>query len=786
MVAIPYYKITPCCPELGTQLSNFRIPGGTLASGSYQYIGANTSINGIIFKTGFCYTIRNEGTSSGALPNAPSAVYFSLNEGCLDEKCNPCITYYTLNDCCTDQPINWPPNEEGLQGTLYLAFDGTCNEGDFNNTPCPNDLTNLIITEIINDLPLNITGCLKVTEVPETDIPEGADVGNWESIMLEVSTVQTCADCQECCYTLTNCETDEVIYSTTNTLIQHFGNTVTLNGYDGCWQVTLTEGVCDCPVPVTVLKSFDGCPSCLPIVAYKFTNCNNQISVQYSTEDYSAYVGKTVELECGGCWFVSQIDYTPPSTQIITILFTFDSCLTCNRTYYKLVDCLDPNVNIVYTYTDLSQYLGQTIKIKGCDSCFTVLEETREPVNPGVVEVTDSYLDCPECLVTFPCICSTIANTSDVEQTYCYIDCAFEQQSITLQPQETSDKVCVIKWIVCPQTCDCVTGSLTANGETTTYEFLPTGETHNGKPVYQDCFNSNPGCFPPIPIDACYTIQYENDNCWYASVTNNCETNIHQVFKKCSESACSTDPWEYIPCTRLGVFINSELPFQAVLSVNDYTADVFSYGNPTTGLYIAFNTAINQWEMSFDGEVFETLEEGLSPCDGTDDDRVIWGNNFFAPQTWDIDAPGPYEFTSENCGGIVPVSDLNTGYIQFYGDCVESTIGAASVFLCPTTTYPKRKVKPGYSTPSCDIEKYEKITCKASEIYYKQVMRLRYGISNCCPEEEEKWLIKKELIDLVALIDPDYICTPVTSCCGQTLNSCGCGCNQTLKTCNSQ
>jgi hypothetical protein len=65
-------------------------------------------------------------------------------------------------------------------------------------------------------------------------------------------------------------------------------------------------------------------------------------------------------------------------------------------------------------------------------------------------------------------------------------------------------------------------------------------------------------------------------------------------------------------------------------------------------------------------------------------------------------------------------------------------------------------------------------------------MRLRYGISNCCPEDEEKWLIKKELIDLQALVDPDYICTPVTSCCGQTLTSCGCGCNQTLKTCNSQ
>jgi hypothetical protein len=107
------------------------------------------------------------------------------------------------------------------------------------------------------------------------------------------------------------------------------------------------------------------------------------------------------------------------------------------------------------------------------------------------------------------------------------------------------------------------------------------------------------------------------------------------------------------------------------------------------------------------------------------------------------------------------------------------------IFTCPVAPLSKRKVKPGYSTPSCDIEKYEKITCKSSEFYYKQVMRLRYGISNCCPEEEEKWLIKKELIDLDALRDPDYICQPVTTCCNQPISSCGCDCNTTLKTCNS-
>jgi hypothetical protein len=915
-------------------------------------------------------------------------------------------TYYTLNNCCTNQPINWPPNEEGLQGTLYLEFDGTsCNEGEFNNIPCPNDLTNLIITEILNEFAGGVftTGCLKLTSVSITEIPVGADILDWDNTMSEVSTVPTCEDCQTCncytlyscgegplpintknqdfedfvgqfvsikdypgcwyvtlnesgvcenpvnvelfsevpcdciakcylttgnpsevqyvniegelitttgnlkicsltypivsggsplgmiyqigecdngscddiCYTLTDCnDNTNVIESNSQNLLNYIGENsiIKINGYDECWQVdfkstcdcivltwateasgvnivdtgnkiatynsrnvyeidlgfitvyiwwdsdaelwilsedgygpdagdiqstsTLNEdcpvsvsddwqligqiavisinkclAACgECPIPVSVIQSYTTCAECLPIIAYKFTNCNNTAIVKYSTDDYSAYVGKSVQLECGDCWSVELINYTPPSTQPINIEFTFDNCTACNRTYYKLTDCLNPG-NTIYTYADIEippvqdcdcikvtyqlkptcdtikvtyqligeepvtiettvyevyngknsfsfevngetnliywrdDYVGDitwilenvdasgeltqglleldvqcpfgsftitdgslfesfvvepvtipapitvevessgiingkkaynlnftedsgaivwnndppnnrwqysdgtnfaylesdtpcpfgtytieegsifelfvvepclllVVKIKGCDTCFTV-EETREPINAGIVTITDSFIDCPECLLSFPCICNTITNTSDQVQTYCYIDCDVETQSIELQPGETSDKLCVIKWIECPE---------------------------------------------------------------------------------------------------------------SLLS-------------------------------------------------------------------------------------------LDTAFIETFGDCVNNQ--------CPVEPLPKRKVKPGYSTPTCDIEKYEKITCKASEFYYKQVMRLRYGISNCCPEDEEKWLIKKELIDLDALRDPDYICTPVTTCCGQTIETCGCGCNQTLKTCNS-
>ena len=85
-----------------------------------------------------------------------------------------------------------------------------------------------------------------------------------------------------------------------------------------------------------------------------------------------------------------------------------------------------------------------------------------------------------------------------------------------------------------------------------------------------------------------------------------------------------------------------------------------------------------------------------------------------------------------------------------------------------------RKVRPGYNTPICSADKYDKITCNAADIMYKKVLELRYGISDCCPEENEKWLIKKELIELQALTDPNYTCDPLTDCCGQRLSSCSC------------
>ncbi len=121
-----------------------------------------------------------------------------------------------------------------------------------------------------------------------------------------------------------------------------------------------------------------------------------------------------------------------------------------------------------------------------------------------------------------------------------------------------------------------------------------------------------------------------------------------------------------------------------------------------------------------------------------------------------------------------------TDYVEYFGNCTLD----GDVHTCPPPVYPRRSLKPGYNTPHCSTWKYEEISCKAAEALYKQVLELRYGISNCCPEEDQQYLIKKQLIDLKALVNPDYVCS--TPSCGCN-TGCGCGgsCGGNCSTCHS-
>jgi len=110
---------------------------------------------------------------------------------------------------------------------------------------------------------------------------------------------------------------------------------------------------------------------------------------------------------------------------------------------------------------------------------------------------------------------------------------------------------------------------------------------------------------------------------------------------------------------------------------------------------------------------------------------------------------------------------VNTAVItvNIFGECVNGE--------CPLPPQPKRKVTPGYNTATCSNDYYEKVECNFSEWMYKDALSKRYGITNCCPEELTKWLIKHEMLMLEVLVNPDYECSPINTCgCPQP---CDCG-----------
>lgn len=874
MAGIPFYSIVPCCASSGTALSNFNFPGGGVLSmdGTYVYNGSTVTINGLTFTPGFCYTINVEGVSFTDYPDAPALTNFTLVTTCSDNECYDCETpiekCYTLYPCSEDQEVlvtndpsaalyvNQFATALGYPGCWYVVENeiGDCvGAQDIRVTqelPCACVLNCYIITGTptsviyVNELDVLVVAsgggnyCSKIAPVVS-----GGYVGDVYNIGACVNGV-----CPEFCFLLTSC-TEPIVTLEANlspSLLEAFtGNKVIkINGYDQCWTISQTQA-CDCSIDVTVLQTYDTCIACLPNIAYKFINCNNPAIIKYSTADFSAYVGKSVELDCGDCWIVEQIDYIPPSTSVINVLFTFDNCTACNRTYYKLTDCTNLS-NVQYTYTNLSSYLGKVIKVENCDACFEI-EETRLPINPGIVTVTESFDDCIDCGAIAPCICTTIKNYDVIDHTYTYIDCEGVLQTLTLTPGEKSDKTCM-RGFVGDKLCNCI--ELTINGLPVTAVLQP--NQINGKPTWNFIYNT-----------LTYSIVYDVNEGW--QITSSSVTGIVAELNNPMLS-CPNGPWTVVSNSVLDLSLfldNGTLVLNGILiydsELDGYTGNIEVNGNTYTFLLKVtyFNECNGIWQLAYwntdlkepewtfvagfpadctclNGTYTDVTPNNLyieinSICTVNTVDCSVGYAPFVPSATDDIEEYGdcslvgntcytyviqiPPLLVSEtlyykNCKGdevSVPLISTKSGYEyvicginnqtandiyitgSFSISFSKTVICSEQAYACPPPVYPKRPVIPGYNVPSCDPEKYEKFACKSSEILYKIVLEKRYGITNCCPDTDlgQRWIVKKELADLQGAVDPNYICTPAASCCNNT-PTCGCGCNSAPKTCNSR
>jgi hypothetical protein len=167
-----------------------------------------------------------------------------------------------------------------------------------------------------------------------------------------------------------------------------------------------------------------------------------------------------------------------------------------------------------------------------------------------------------------------------------------------------------------------------------------------------------------------------------------------------------------------------------------YIASYDVNGNPVytsdLGIFrdweINFNIETQCWDLSID----LTSEVPIaSLCDSPDCPIGVFVNDLISS----------YTYTTTLCSiPTVPSDFVYTDHIQYFGNCQHG--------VCPPPVFKNnRTVRPGYNTPICTPAKYDEITCNFADIMYKIVLEKRYGITNCCPDEDDRWLIQKELID---------------------------------------
>ena len=496
--------------------------------------------------------------------------------------------------------------------------------------------------------------CSKIPPIPQ----QGSDIDNFKAKYIGKCIGDSCPDL---CFVLKSCESEEIIYSNSDVLLQYaFGtdNVIEILGKEGCWNVSLEDDpvspACECLVDIVVVRSYGECEDCIKIIYYKLKSCTGT-TVIYTQLNLEAFVGNVIKTDCG-CYEVELIDFIPPNTQLIQPVGLFEECIDCTRIYYELVDCKGEADNI-YTYTDLSSVVGDVIKIKNCTECWTVnIVEDSQLIyqSAGEVVITNTYPGRPDNCETcaedlLVCTCSQVTNHSEtITKLYQYLNCDHELVTITLGPGESSGRMCILKWI--PRVCECITLTVESETGSVSYIFTIVGYDDDGIPIY---------------------------------------------------------------------------------------------GNEGTGIQIYFNSK-KVWVFIFNDVEYQ-LDGGF---DSSECPIGIWDNN--------------PNITTEEC--LDPAPTIDTDFFETFGECKHG--------VCPPRTFPnKRVITPGYNTPICTPEKYDMITCNFADVMYNIVLEKRYGITTCCPEEIQKWMIKKELIDLQALKDPDYKCSECSYNCNST-NQC--------------
>lgn len=236
--------------------------------------------------------------------------------------------------------------------------------------------------------------------------------------------------CGHCFYRLQDCNNPANVIISYSNLSTYLGQVVYIQDQLGCWQVTETNLSEPTPIPVIVLGSYGlisdaSCEACAngPVTLNFISCCGSRVFFQIpkslissygNTNDTYIYTGPPIVDALGVVMYPNQCYYItskgnvptnvrplgPPPSSLTSISSTFPTSCTldvCSNCFYKLQNCNQDPLNILFSYSNLAIYVGQIITIQDYPGCWIVSKNNLPTSLPIAITPIQTYTSCEIC-----------------------------------------------------------------------------------------------------------------------------------------------------------------------------------------------------------------------------------------------------------------------------------------------------------------------------------------------------------------------------------------------------
>ena len=741
--------------------------------------------------------------------------------GDLNCDCNSSNIYLKFDPCCGGDPIFY--KGEPFAGSVpgVPQFDINLYAGIQQFGGWPTGVPTGIPTNLGQDLVVD--QCYDVSHFVVNDPNSEVTIAQWYNLeyppfitqlnylakdncdYIDPTGTIVCAPCEQC-YTLTDC--NGVIIQTNVDLSLNVNTFIEIAGYTGSWFVQLNVNICVSPDSTIVVTATNTAPC--PCICYEvigiagsiyYTTCEGQSAVTYAPDKFCSTSIPIVNSIHGE-------DYT---------LITSDPCINggCVPKCFELINCdheaypSQPAI-ISSTLQSLSQYSGvnEVVVLNEYEGCWTVTEASCQCISLTINGIV------------FNAYATTIYNNSkvftfDYETVTYYIwagtypgswhitqaigvttvatelgyigsgilNCPIATDSVWINGQgPLGHPIATLATALCDDQCHCAVNVTVIRNHVSCVSCI---ESEIGFEAYKltNCENPNEITYSlqdlSIYVD---NIVKDECKCWL----------VERIYTRPPSSVIITDLIFYSSCEScLATYYQLDncdpdgLPLQIITASNlsAYVDKIVKIEGCDDCFTVTLYNNIVEPANSQDVVVSSDFEDCVTCRNVVPRCSTVFNTNVTDEIYSFINANGDVEQTALVKSGQSSLRycvqrwvevKLQAGIFNFYGDCTVFETDRVKTGFCVQYFPNDRKVKPGYNTPICSAEKYDKITCNFADIAYKKALELRYGISDCCPEGNEKWLVKKELIELQALTDPNYTCDPLTTCCSNPISQCTC------------